>query len=57
MLSEKSTDVVRATLPAVDAAIGDITPIFYQRMFAAHPELQKDLFTAETRHRAISRWR
>ena len=44
MLSETSTEIVRATLPAVGAAIGDITPIFYQRMFAAHPELQRDLF-------------
>lgn len=44
MLSEKSTEVVRATLPAVGAAIGEITPIFYRRMFAAHPELQRDLF-------------
>ena len=44
MLSETSTEIVRATLPAVGAAIGEITPIFYQRMFAAHPELQRDLF-------------
>ena len=44
MLSAKSVEVVRATLPAVGAAIGDITPIFYRRMFAAHPELERDLF-------------
>lgn len=44
MLSAKSTEVVKATLPAVGGAIGDITPIFYQRMFAAHPELERDLF-------------
>ncbi|MBC9714012.1 hemin transporter [Streptomyces sp. TRM66268-LWL] len=44
MLSEKSTEVVRATLPAVGAAIGDITPLFYEKMFAAHPELLRDLF-------------
>ncbi|GAA3633610.1 FAD-binding oxidoreductase [Streptomyces sp. S1A] len=44
MLSEKSTAVVRATLPAIGAAIGDITPVFYRRMFAAHPELLRDLF-------------
>lgn len=44
MLSATSTEVVRATLPAVGAAIGDITPLFYQRMFAAHPELERDLF-------------
>lgn len=44
MLSPKSTEVVRATLPAIGAAIGDITPVFYRRMFAAHPELERDLF-------------
>ena len=44
MLSAKSVEVIRATLPAVGAAIGDITPIFYQSMFAAHPELERDLF-------------
>ncbi len=44
MLSTKSAQVVKATLPVIGAAIGDITPVFYQRMFAAHPELQRDLF-------------
>ncbi|MDG3013174.1 globin domain-containing protein [Speluncibacter jeojiensis] len=44
MLSAKSTEVVRATLPAIGGAIGDITPLFYGKMFAAHPELEKDLF-------------
>lgn len=44
MLSAASTEVVKATLPVIGAAIGEITPIFYQRMFAAHPELQRDLF-------------
>ncbi|MHA7134248.1 globin domain-containing protein [Oerskovia turbata] len=44
MLSEKSTEIVRATLPVIGGAIGDITPIFYRRMFAAHPELIQDLF-------------
>jgi nitric oxide dioxygenase len=44
MLSVTSTEVVKATLLVIGAAIGDITPIFYQRMFAAHPELQRDLF-------------
>jgi nitric oxide dioxygenase len=44
MLSKKSVEVVRATLPVVGAAIGDITPVFYRRMFAAHPELERDLF-------------
>ena len=43
-LSAASTEVIRATLPAVGAAIGDITPLFYNKMFAAHPELERDLF-------------
>nr|WP_260152931.1 globin domain-containing protein [Hoyosella altamirensis] len=43
-MSHKATEVVRATLPAVGAAIGDITPLFYKKMFAAHPELERDLF-------------
>jgi len=44
MLSATSAAVVRATLPVVGAAIGDITPVFYRRLFAAHPELERDLF-------------
>lgn len=44
MLSEKSTETVKATLPVIGAAIGQITPIFYKRMFAAHPDLERDLF-------------
>ncbi|GAA4489484.1 FAD-binding oxidoreductase [Rhodococcus olei] len=43
-LSAASTEVIRATLPAVGAAIEDITPLFYKKMFAAHPELERDLF-------------
>ncbi|MER6443230.1 MULTISPECIES: globin domain-containing protein [unclassified Streptomyces] len=44
MLSEQSTATVRATLPAVGAAIGEIADRFYERLFAAHPELLRDLF-------------
>ena len=44
MLSTRSAEVVKATLPVIGAAIGDITPVFYRRMFAAHPELERDLF-------------
>ena len=44
MLSPESTNIVRATLPAVGAAIGEITELFYRKMFAAHPELERDLF-------------
>ena len=44
MLSAQSAEVVRATLPVVGGAIGDITPVFYRRMFSAHPELERNLF-------------
>ncbi|MFJ3926891.1 FAD-binding oxidoreductase [Streptomyces sp. NPDC090022] len=44
MLSEKSTATVRATLPAVGAAIGEITDLFYRNLFDARPELLRDLF-------------
>ncbi|MGW2401234.1 globin domain-containing protein [Kitasatospora sp. NPDC001664] len=44
MLSPQSTETVRATLPAVGGAIGEITPLFYSKLFAAHPELLRDLF-------------
>ncbi|MFI7101429.1 globin domain-containing protein [Streptomyces sp. NPDC050161] len=44
MLSPKSAETVRATLPVVAAAIGDITPLFYDRLFADRPALLRDLF-------------
>ncbi|MFH8900844.1 globin domain-containing protein [Streptomyces coeruleorubidus] len=44
MLSEQSAVTVRATLPAVGAALGTITERFYAGLFAAHPELLNDLF-------------
>ncbi|OKK16110.1 hemin transporter [Streptomyces sp. CB00455] len=44
MLSDQSAPVVRATLPAVGAAIGDITELFYRKLFDAHPELLRDVF-------------
>lgn len=44
MLSEQSAATVRATLPAVGAAIGEITERFYARLFAAHPDLLRNLF-------------
>ncbi|TWV32851.1 hemin transporter [Streptomyces misionensis] len=44
MLSEQSAATVRATLPAVGAAIEQITDRFYARLFTAHPELLRDLF-------------
>ncbi|MEV7979446.1 globin domain-containing protein [Streptomyces sp. NPDC086519] len=44
MLSEPSAATVRATLPVVGAAIGEITERFYARLFDAHPELLRNLF-------------
>lgn len=44
MLSETATVTVRATLPAVGAAVGEIAERFYQRLFDAHPSLLRDLF-------------
>ncbi|UQX02933.1 globin domain-containing protein [Streptomyces sp. RerS4] len=44
MLSAKSAATVRATLPAVGAALGEITELFYANLFAAHPALLRDLF-------------
>ncbi|MEU5773033.1 globin domain-containing protein [Streptomyces venezuelae] len=44
MLSEQSAATVRATLPVVGAAIGEITERFYDRLFTARPELLRDLF-------------
>ncbi|MFF4013846.1 globin domain-containing protein [Streptomyces sp. NPDC001843] len=44
MLSEQSAATVRATLPVVGGAIGEITERFYAGLFAAHPELLRDLF-------------
>ncbi|QJS12287.1 hemin transporter [Streptomyces argyrophyllae] len=44
MLTEPSAATVRATLPAVGAAIGEITEHFYARLFDAHPDLLRNLF-------------
>ncbi|MFD9126801.1 globin domain-containing protein [Kitasatospora sp. NPDC059571] len=44
MLSPQSLPVVEATLPVVGGAVGEITERFYDRLFAAHPELLRDLF-------------
>ncbi|MFF4208169.1 globin domain-containing protein [Streptomyces sp. NPDC001796] len=44
MLSEQSAATVRTTLPAVGASLAEITERFYDGLFAAHPELLRDLF-------------
>ncbi|PYI37864.1 hemin transporter [Arthrobacter psychrolactophilus] len=45
MLSEKSRPLIVATLPLVGSRLGAITPNFYRRLFAAHPELLNGLFS------------
>lgn len=45
MLSEKSRPVIEATLPLIGERISHITPKFYDRMFAARPELLDGLFS------------
>jgi nitric oxide dioxygenase len=45
MLSDKSFPVIEATRPLVGSRIGDITPKFYARLFAARPELLDGLFS------------
>lgn len=44
VLSQATRETVAATLPAVEGALGEITPNFYNRMFTAHPELLDNLF-------------
>ncbi|MEU2156197.1 globin domain-containing protein [Streptomyces sp. NPDC019396] len=44
MLSARSAPVIRATLPVVGAAIGEVTEAFYRRLFEEHPALLRDLF-------------
>lgn len=44
MLSPRSAAIIKETLPAVGAAIEEITRLFYATMFADHPALERDLF-------------
>ncbi|OKK05044.1 globin domain-containing protein [Streptomyces sp. CB02400] len=44
MLSTQSAQIVRSTLPVVATSLGDITELFYRRMFEERPELLRDLF-------------
>ena len=37
MLTDSQRATLAATLPAVQGALGEITPAFYRRLFAAHP--------------------
>lgn len=43
-LTPEQNEVITQTLPIVGANIEKITPIFYNRMFTAHPELIADTF-------------
>lgn len=43
-LSPENVEIIRQTLPVIGAHIDEITPVFYQTMFAAHPELIRDTF-------------
>ncbi|WP_159609107.1 globin domain-containing protein [Glutamicibacter sp. JC586] len=45
MLSPKSLPVIEATLPIIAERISSITPNFYNRLFAAHPELLDGIFS------------
>jgi nitric oxide dioxygenase len=44
VLSPASLSIMRQTLPAVGAAVPEITTLFYGKLFADHPELLSDLF-------------
>lgn len=43
-LSAEHAEVIKATLPLVGGKINEITPVFYNKMFAAHPELIANTF-------------
>jgi nitric oxide dioxygenase len=44
MITDRTREVLAATLPAVEDALDEITPNFYRRMFTARPDLLDDLF-------------
>ena len=39
MLSEQTKEIVKQTVPVLEQYGNEITKVFYQRMFEAHPEL------------------
>ena len=43
-LSAHNVEIIRETLPIIGAHIDQITPLFYEKMFGAHPELIRDTF-------------
>ncbi|WP_404289170.1 globin domain-containing protein [Glutamicibacter arilaitensis] len=45
MLSPQSRPIIEATLPIIGERISSITPKFYERLFAAHPQLLDGTFS------------
>ncbi|MFJ3959016.1 globin domain-containing protein [Arthrobacter sp. NPDC090010] len=45
MLSATARPIIEATLPLIGSRIGDITPVFYAKLFTAHPELLNGTFS------------
>ncbi|MFD5179870.1 globin domain-containing protein [Nocardia sp. NPDC058379] len=43
-LAAAQAEIVRATLPAIGAAVDEITTVFYRTLFGNHPDLLRDLF-------------
>lgn len=43
-LTPENEEIIKATLPAVGAKIDEIAPLFYRKMFTAHPELIANTF-------------
>ena len=39
MLSQKTIDIIKSTVPVLQVHGTQITTVFYKNMFAAHPEL------------------
>src|SRR5690606_38697886 len=39
MLSQKTIDIVKSTVPVLEQHVKTITTVFYNNIFAAHPEL------------------
>ncbi|GAA0820750.1 globin domain-containing protein [Streptosporangium amethystogenes subsp. fukuiense] len=55
MLSVESAATVRATLPAVHQALGEITGRFYTTMFADNPDLLNNLFNRGNQASGVQR--
>lgn len=49
MLTDQHIQIIKSTIPLLEQAGSALTTHFYQRMFAAHPELQ-DIFNMSNQH-------